>query len=154
MRITLLGLHKLASSRVRTHHMPGTMSGGRTTKIKKNPDPSHGKVIDLWGKMGKKLLWYDEQGILIQLCWQWEHGGAAGSLEGKTAKLKTSFEEVMAELSFESWGVAGQAEKRMKQSVGQKLRICLWSPAPTWMLVQYLIVERPWSSFSTSLPLF
>lgn len=25
-----------------------------------------------------------------------------GNLEGKTAKLKTSFEEVMAELSFES----------------------------------------------------
>ena len=45
--ITLLGLHKLASSRVRTHHISGTMSGGRTTKIKKNPDPSHGKVIDL-----------------------------------------------------------------------------------------------------------
>ena len=51
------------------------MSGGRTTKIKKNPDPSHGKVIDLWGKMGKRLLRYDGQGILIQLCWRWEHRG-------------------------------------------------------------------------------
>lgn len=47
--------------------MPGTMSGGRTTKIKKIQTLLMGKSLIYEGKWERSVR-YDEQGILIQLC--------------------------------------------------------------------------------------